>query len=365
VWRRRSIMTEAGGAPDPSALEGEPRLFISHRHADSGIADVLRAFVDSRSAGAVSVFQSSSALAEGPRIGRQLNRELMEALWRTSVVVLVYTTPDHDWSYCMWECGVATHPRSPETRIVLLQCASAAPFLFADQVKVNARSRVDLQRLTNDLLTTPHFFPGYTRSVTRYQPNAPQVVEAASELYARLAEVLPPLDEGEEDEWPAFPYLRLQMDLAEINRMCEAPADRRLQIMQEALRRAVIVDGDSEAARLFGTVRFPKETLFGTLIDSWNERGPVPGSRWWEALSSQIATAAQWHFPAVRWELLRGLDDRDVTWYGPAMVRARRVPRRQCMEFDVYFFKFNVDEGGKVTNIGIPHPSRHVADAGG
>jgi hypothetical protein len=87
-----------------------PLLFISHRHADQPIADVLRKFVTDRSGGRIAVFQSSSAQADNPRVGRELQQELKEHLWEAGVVVLVYTSPEEDWSYCMWECGVATHP---------------------------------------------------------------------------------------------------------------------------------------------------------------------------------------------------------------------------------------------------------------
>src|SRR3954453_8886931 len=102
----------------------QPLLFISHRHVDKPIADVLRQFVTERSGGRISVFQSSSAQAEGARVGREVQRELKENLWQAGVIVLIYTSPDEDWSYCMWECGVATHPGSPETKILLLQCGS-------------------------------------------------------------------------------------------------------------------------------------------------------------------------------------------------------------------------------------------------
>src|SRR5689334_4569151 len=107
----------AGAAPTT-----KPLLFISHRHVDRSIADVLRKFVKDRSGGRITVFQSSSAQAENPRVGRELQQELKQALWSAGVVLLVYTSPEEDWSYCMWECGVATHPASPETKIVVLQC---------------------------------------------------------------------------------------------------------------------------------------------------------------------------------------------------------------------------------------------------
>jgi integrase len=39
----------------------------------------------------------------------------------------------------MWECGVATKPDSPETRIIVLQCGTEVPPVFQDQVRVQKR----------------------------------------------------------------------------------------------------------------------------------------------------------------------------------------------------------------------------------
>ena len=107
-----------------------PLLFISHRHAERDIAELLRNFVTDRSGGRIRVFQSSSAQADNTRVGRDLRRELMDHLWAAGAMVLIYTTEEDDWSYCMWECGVAMHPESPDTKVVVLQCGQKAPKVF-------------------------------------------------------------------------------------------------------------------------------------------------------------------------------------------------------------------------------------------
>jgi hypothetical protein len=100
----------------------DPLLFISHKHSDSKIAQVLAAFIEERSNGRVKVHLSSSPDFQGPRYGKGLNSQLRDALWNTDVLILVYTSADQDWSYCMWECGVATTHR-PRTQIS--SCSSA------------------------------------------------------------------------------------------------------------------------------------------------------------------------------------------------------------------------------------------------
>lgn len=111
------------------------------------------------------MFQSSSAEADNPRVGRELQRELKEHLWGAGVVLLVFTSPEEDWSYCMWECGVATHPANPEMKILVLQCGPQPPSVYADAVRVNAADPVSIQKLTNDFLTSEDFFPDHDEAV--------------------------------------------------------------------------------------------------------------------------------------------------------------------------------------------------------
>jgi hypothetical protein len=137
----------------------KPLIFISHKHSDSEIATVVAKFIRDRSLGSVDVFLSSSWTFEGPRYGAGLNSELMNALWNSDALILVYTSSDQDWPYCMWECGVATHRDSPETRIVVFQCGRDVPTPFHADLRVDVRNSENIRRFTRQLLTNPNFFP--------------------------------------------------------------------------------------------------------------------------------------------------------------------------------------------------------------
>jgi hypothetical protein len=344
-----------GDSDVPDSVEAQPPLlFLSHRHSDHAIATVIREFIDSRTAGGIRVFQSSSAVAEGPRIGGELDKELVSALWEAGVVILLYTTPDHDWSWCMWECGVATQPPSGETRTILFQCAGAAPPLFAGEVRVNLHDLVDVQKFTNELLTSPDFFPRIGRATTRFEPNSPSVIQAAQDLHERLKTVLPSLDGEPEQDWPPYPFIRLELSTEDVDSICSAPAEERLNVTMELVRsKAVVTAADIVAERLFGMRGLSDRTGFGKVVANWKERSPTPESKWYDAVCSQIADAALDAFPSQIWEVMRGAEARDETWYGPSLIRVRRIPQRRCMEFDVYFCKFDVQEHGTV-KVGVP-----------
>jgi hypothetical protein len=75
------------------------------------------------------------------------------------VLILIYTSSDEDWSYCMWECGVATHPQSPNTAIIVFQCGTDIPAPFHDVVRVNVRQYDDIKKFTDQFLRDPTYCP--------------------------------------------------------------------------------------------------------------------------------------------------------------------------------------------------------------
>ncbi len=224
----------------------EPLIFISHKHSDRAIANVVRSFITEQSGGRMRVFQSSDPSASGPRIARHLNSELRKALWEASAVILIYTNPDSDWGYCMWECGVATHPESPDTSVIVFQCSSSAPELFAGQVHVDTRQSTSVEKFVRQFMTDPEFLPPGHEPITGYERNDPKVAAVATRFLDDLRAVLP---EGGIEEWPAHPYVQLQLAAATAKRIADAvPEERRSAIRTEA----TVSECDREATSLLG-----------------------------------------------------------------------------------------------------------------
>jgi hypothetical protein len=328
-----------------SAASGRPLLFISHRHGDRAIADVVRRFVTDRSGGRIAVFQSSSAQAESPRIGRELQRELKEHLWAAGVVILVFTSSDEDWSYCMWECGVATHPASPETKIVVLQCGPQAPTVYADAVRVNAQDPAGIQKFANEFLTSSDFFPDHGEAVAPgFAVNGDEVQLAATQLHEALLEVVPTDPEDGED-WATVPFLRLQLTYAEVDGIRKlAPAEGARTVLEAARVNEI----DAEAKRLFGLGRVDQFAPLSQLIEAWRQGRPDESTKWIDELSEQIRVGSHWRLPRLGWQLLKSVNNADQARYSPVLSRIRSVPRQRCHQFDVYFNKFDTDDDGAV-----------------
>lgn len=332
----------------------KPLLFISHKHENSAVADVLRNFVEMNTGGAVEVFQSSSDEATGPRAGFSLTEELKTALWRAGAFVLIYTHPTLDWSFCMFEYGVANNPKSPDTRMILLRCCDVAPPLFAGQVTRNLRELSDVQKFANELLTSPDFFADYGGPITRHQPNSPAVASAAQRLFQEFQAVLPPIAPPANEEWPAYPFIQLQLDWRHVEAIRQAPPADRPRVAGEVIRRECLVSAyDKYAERLFNSPGFDRGMKLEALIGAWKDKEPGPDadSKWVESLCRQVTEGARWRFPPSVWELMQGVGD--DTWYAPMLTSVRRVPN-QYMQFDVHFFKFEVDEEKGCARVGIP-----------
>lgn len=361
--------------PSPDAARtrsSRPLLFISHRHVDRPIADVIRKFVTDRSGGRIAVFQSSSAQADNARVGRELQRELKERLWAAGVVILVFTSPKEDWSYCMWECGVATHPASPETKIVVLQCGPQPPSVYADAVRVPAKDMVSIQKFVNEFLTSSDFFPDYNEAVAPgFAANGDEVQQAAKALYEELKEVIPS-DSDEGEDWATVPSLRLQLTFAEVDGIRELS---QVEGARAVLEQARVNQIDAEAKRLFGVGRVEPFAPFRWLVDVWQQGRPNASTAWIDELAEQVRIASHWRNPRFRWQLLTSVNESDHARYAPILSRVRSVPRERCHHFDIYFSKFDTDDDGAIrigfanepqtapTVISLVAPSTPQADA--
>lgn len=318
-------------------------IFISHKHADKGIADVVSDFITMQSGGRIKVFQSSSAWTDAPKAGRNLNQELREALWKARALILVYTTSDYNWDYCMWECGVATNPGSVDSKTIVFQCGGTVPKLYCDHVNVNARNPVDIQRFTNDFLTDPTFLPGSDGAISRFQPNGREVVRAATDFLQKLRGILPPEKVDPDDEWPAYPFIQFELSQAEVDRINKLKATERGRTAHEIIRNeCVIGKADKYAEQLFGVPSFAPRMNVKQLADMWSDKHPNSKAEWLEGLCAQIMDGVMWRFPTPVWKFMQGMNG--AAWYAPVMNRVRKIPSQQCLQFDVYFYKFNPDQ---------------------
>lgn len=342
--------------------ETRPLVFISHRHEDKALADVIGRFIRSSSAGQVEVYQSSEANAERPTAGNNLADELKRALWRAERVIFIYTDKDADWGWCLHECGLAVLPDTPPTRVTVFTCGASAPPQLAGRVVVKIRDRGDVQHFANQFLTSPDFFPGHNHAVTGFNENDADVVAAATGLFDALAEIPDPQG-NEMRHWPANPFLQLEIEGEDHQRLqADGSHRQRLEIAHQILVQSRITDSDSEGARIFGRRWEPAaDTRFGEFISGYRERLGDGQVGWLDALCDQMLAGARWEWPTLDWVLMRSMDRNDPRVYGPALTRVRRWPDNR-MQFDVEFLPFVLDEGADHVKVRLPPPPQGDPD---
>lgn len=319
--------------------EEKPLLFISHKHKDTQIADKVATFVRNVTGGGVDVFLSSNPKFEGPRVGKELNAELKSALWRAGVVILVYTSQDEDWSWCMWECGLAEDRDSPATKVVVLQCLEDKPQVFAGTVRVLAWDQESIQALANRFLD-PNFFPGLGRSTTGLKES--ELVAPAKTLHSELAEAIP---KKPPENWAAWPFLRLQLARQAIDEVMSVPPPERVAKTKEMLlKHGLVLESSSGLAQLFGRAELPRRTVFGELVDEWSEQQSGRVTDWLDVLARQIVDGSKKQMPGVdRWAHFLHHDG-DVDY---ATVVGRIKSEAASMQFDVYFVEMAKATGVK------------------
>jgi len=348
----------------PPPVADNPLLFISHRHAQKSIADVLKVFLETWTGGQVEVHQSSSADAEGPRQGQNLTRELRNALWRAGVVVLLYTTQDEDWSYCMWECGVAQLPEPSDTKTIVLQSSEQYPAVFAEQLRVGMSSETDIEKFVNNLLTDQDYFPKLGRAVTKHLPHSQIVKNAAADLHNELRAVLPERGVDDNEEWPPYPQLTIMLSDEQLARIkaAEGSVEDKIAVAHRIVfEECDVVGGDGKIGSIFGVngfpLRRPTTIPMRELVERWTNYSPTPGSRWRDDLARQIWDTVTGGNPTARWQLMRGADLDNTAWYGPVVRYFKRIRAEHRAEVDVTFCKFRLD--------GDKRPEIEVVDVNG
>jgi hypothetical protein len=310
----------------------EPLLFISHKHSDREIAETLARFVRNHTAGQVRVHLSSSPHFEGPRLGQPLSRELKDALAQAEAVILVFTTETEDWSYCMWECGVATDPRDEHrTSVVVLQCTGDEPKPYGDQLRVDARDLDSVHGFVKSLLTTTDVFAKREKPVTGFSAEGLEISQFAAALHADLASVLP-AGGGAEQSTPASPYIGVHLDDAAAKELrtyyLEGATERCLDILEH---QATVVAEALGAESLLGMV-LGEGTSLGAVLASWRQdHDPGAQPRWFWGLAEQMEAALGGKVRPVKWAPCRtALGRADLPYVAATRKTATGV------HFDIY-----------------------------
>jgi hypothetical protein len=200
------VAGQARLATQAHAPARKPLIFISHKHDDAPIAKALASWLQMATRNAVEVFQSSDGFREGAALGRSLTEEIRNKANEAAAMLVLYTDPEQDWEWVMFEVGIGLDPSTPEAQVILFQCGPEAPQVLRERLNVDVRDANSCIRFARQLLTT-EFFEG-----------CPPLADFDSSFIERLAtqlrkDIEPTLPRDvANDTWSPHPRIRVRVD---------------------------------------------------------------------------------------------------------------------------------------------------------
>jgi hypothetical protein len=319
-------------------------IFISHKHDDHAIASVFNKHFQLWNVPQEQIFQSSD-YRTSTVIGEPLKAQLKQALAEAKLVLLIYTAPDKDWEFCLWECGVATDPvDETPTRVALYQAGGQSSRVFQDDVVF----KLDADDIAK-FVTQFHKVKGFFKTGEAFNPSVTaDILETRSkDLYDALLEHRVPGKTEERYRWDRF-TLRVPADKAkevkEFNRTASSDSSEKKAAHENAIQsledNAEVVDAFGQALLHFGYTASAKTLNLAKLIKRWRES--IAGDSdtpqgWIRELCEEMNRSIQDRPAQPSWELMRS-SLYPGWWFYPILNHARALADGS-FEFDVYMYR--------------------------
>lgn len=342
-------------------------IFISHRTADRDIADAVRKNLELWGVPESRIFQSTNP-ESGVRIGDEIKESLISTLRTTDLLILIYTSPDKDWSYCMWELGIATANDTKPTRIICMSCAEEPPKLMVDTH--NCRVKLDdVQRLVNNFHKSKDFVASDPDTVKEDATLLGSLASAgehvletrAKQFFEDLKELMP---SGQSRVLHRWDYLKLVLPAGAVRDIKQLGDDaERIPQQFDIIRSQTEVHKDSQnsALRAFGYQDFQIEITLDALRARWeseivdkaksSERSNyVANSDWANDLNADVLRAIFNKRAQRTFNYFESIAIEQQTLFRPAVIKAMSSID-DSMEFDVYLYRLEATEMELIDNL--------------
>ena len=306
-------------------------IFLSHRHDDKEVADIIRKHLnkwgfDNK------IFQSSSP-GHGVVPGGQIKEDIKEALRQVKLLILVYTQTDEDWSYCIWECGLATDLNDLKNRVIVFQFPrnkTPKPFEDEEVVKINESGVKDF---VINFFTKDGFFLGKPA----YKPDiSNETLETYfDEFFQELKTIKIPGETEKRFRWDFF-TLEISPDaLAQIKGKNENEVDDR-----DLASLCRVTDHFGEALKHFGYSSMEEDMTLADLIDRWQKKTadrPKINENWVSEVKREVFRAIENSPANPEWKNFNSVTY-PGSWFYPVVNLVRLKPEGS-MEFIIYCYR--------------------------
>lgn len=312
------------------------RIFLSHRHGDKEIADTVRKNLEDWGITHEQIFQSSEA-EHGPTIGENLETELKEALYQAKLVLLTFTHADQDWSYCTWECGVATDPTKGKdgTRLIVLQCTNDRLRVLGPRVQVPITEN-SVRDFTAQFHRQENFFPGEEAFLPRIGDEA--LERRSDKLYRDLKAIIPSGKDDVKNRWSCISLIFNQKTVAGIKGLV---GDQVEEIVRSVMSDCVVhcrTSHDQYAVKHFGYNSFEAHLQLRDIVKRWQEELNYSGEGsaspdWLLDLCKEIWRVTRNASSELEWVAMQSAHTQSL-WVYPLVIRERWMAD-DSLELDV------------------------------
>ena len=319
-----------------------PQIFISHRHEDAKIADVVTRHLKDWNINEGDIFQSSDP-RHGVTSGEKVNDALNSILENINLLILIYTFKEGNWSYPMWECGIAQGKSTVPTRIVVLKCTEDDSDVLSDEKYVPV-SPDGIHSFVRDFHKKAGFIPiekhgGFESTEAFADDTADETIVRRSErLYEDLKEVIPSGTSSSQHLWD---FIRLRVDSEPVSKIKSLTNKGQiLSILRESIevrepKFVGIGNSVDTAVKQFGYDRYAPNLKLKDLLDRWKEMDTTKNTAWIDDIYDAIYRSITNKPSATVSNTLKSVLKGTEWWFFPVTTRMR-LYRDHSVEFDLY-----------------------------
>lgn len=319
-------------------INRSPTLFISHRHQDRVLADIFRTAFEEWSNENVIVFQSSNVRA-GIGVGEGLSDTIRKAAADASVLLLIYTVTDDDWTWCMYECGLAQDPKTLDTRIIVFHTTETPPSPLSHLLTLPMNLESIATLVTQFHLKT-NFFIDMGEAIA---PDVEQklIDQRTMQLYKELSKKI---TTDVIETTIRYDQISVSLDMRHVNSIKakyeETNFKKTLGFAMDILReKSVIYSYSGDPHTHFEMDELPLDIELYQLVKNWRKETDYPELKWDEEIFTEMTKAILNIKEGAVTIPFNSLDPDSTAWFLPLIHTTRLNPQQDQFEMDITFCK--------------------------
>lgn len=321
-----------------NSSEQPSTIFISHRHRDRRIADIFRKAFTEWGDGEINIFQSSYA-GTAPGVGDKLGDAIRQAAAAASVLLLIYTVTDDDWTWCMYECGLAQDPKTLDTRILAYHTTVNPPAPLQHLVTL-PMSIESLEILVDQFHKKPNFFHEREEAIAPTTTDE-QIRQRSRALHESL---LGEIQDVQAKTTIRYDQIVLSIPLVDVDQVRAVYEE---ESFAETVNRFADVIADKcliesicgEPQIHFNFEGIPDNLKLAAVIKRWKRESAYSDLAWDLELYTEIIRAILGIKEGTISLPFNSINPDSNVWFLPVLHSIRTVPQEGKMEFNVVLNK--------------------------